>query len=128
MPDGCLLPRGSAPIKHRARRVARPARRGAPLGALGQVADHLDEFLSAVAVPAGEPDQAPGLGEDRTALRCPGDRDAPAAAELQQALVPEQVQGAQHGVLVHAEHRGEVLGQREPLARSLCCAKTCSSY
>jgi hypothetical protein len=53
MPDGCLLPRGSAPIKHRARRVARPARRGAPLGVLGQVADHLDEFLSAVAVPAG---------------------------------------------------------------------------
>jgi hypothetical protein len=67
MPDGCLLPRGSAPIKHRARRVARPARRGAPSGVLGQVADHLDEFLSAVAVPAGEPDQAPGLGEDRAA-------------------------------------------------------------
>ena len=39
-------------------------------------------------------------------------------AELQQALVPEQVQGPEHGVLVHAEHRGEVLGQRKPLARS----------
>jgi len=67
---------------------------------------------------AGEPDQVPGLGKDRAALGCPGDRDAPAAAELQQALVPEQVQGAEHGVLVHAEHRGQVLGQREPLARS----------
>jgi len=26
------------------------------------------------------------------------------------------VQRAQHGVLVHAEYRGEVLGQREPFA------------
>ena len=76
--------------------------------------DHLDEFLTAVAVPAGELDQVPGLGEDRASLRRPGHRDAPAAAELQQALVPEQVQGAKHRVLVHAEHRGEVFGQGQP--------------
>jgi hypothetical protein len=69
----------------------------------------------AVGVPAGEPDQTPGLGKDRAALWCPGHRYAPAAAEPQQALVAEQVQGAEHGVLAHAEHRGELLRQRKPL-------------
>jgi hypothetical protein len=40
-----------------------------------------------------------------------------AAAELQQAFLPEDVQRAEHGVLVHAQHRREVLGQGQAVGR-----------
>jgi len=55
----------------RAVRLVRPARVAGSmtrpiLGVLRQVTDHLDEFLTPVAVPAGELDQAPRLDEDGT--------------------------------------------------------------
>src|SRR4029077_2340502 len=57
-----------------------------------------------------------GPGHHRAALRRADDGDAPSAPELEQALLPEQVKRAQDGVLVHPEHRREVLGQRKALA------------
>jgi hypothetical protein len=39
---------------------------------------------------------------------CGGDGDAAAAAELEQAFVSEESEGAQHGVGVDAENGGEV--------------------
>ena len=47
----------------------------------------------------------------------PGDGDAAAAPELEQPLVAQRVQRAQHRVPVHAEHRRQVAGRREPVAR-----------
>ena len=67
---------------------------------------------------AGELDEFPGPGQDGATLGCANHGDAAPAPELQQALFPEHVQRAQDGVLVHAEHRREVLGQRQALARA----------
>ncbi|HEU5476866.1 MAG TPA: hypothetical protein VFU64_03445 [Gaiellaceae bacterium] len=41
----------------------------------------------------------------------------PAAPELEQPLVAEEPERAQHGVRVHAENGREVTGRREPLTR-----------
>src|SRR6516162_4492192 len=79
------------------------ARESFSCGAVGQVGDHLDELGAPVTVLPGELDELASLGEDGATLRRAGDGDAAAAAELQQPLVPEHVQRAQHGVLVHAE-------------------------
>ena len=51
------------------------------------------------------------------ALGRAGDRHAAAAAELEQALVAQQAQRAQHRVGVDAELGGEILRRRQPLAR-----------
>ena len=66
-------------------------------------------------MPFGELDQIADLADDRASLRGPGDRDAAAAPELEQAFIAQHVQGAEHRVLVHAEHGGQVSGLRQPL-------------
>ena len=68
-----------------------------------------------MAVLAGVPDQFSSTGEDRAPAGRPGDRDATAAPELQQALVPQQPQRAQHRVGVDLQHGGQVSCGREPL-------------
>jgi hypothetical protein len=44
-------------------------------------------------------------------------RDPTATPELEQTLIPEQAQGAQHGIRVHPQHGGEILGRRKPFPR-----------
>ena len=51
----------------------------------------------------------------RHAPGVPATDNPAAAAELEQTLVAQQPQGTEHRVGVHPEHRGEVLGRREPL-------------
>src|SRR5262249_17670823 len=89
---------------------------GAPgAGGLGQAFDDLDELFTPVAVLASQPQQIPGLGQQGAALRGAGHGDAAAAAELQQSLVAQQPQRAQHGVAVHPEHGRQVAGGGQPL-------------
>ena len=46
------------------------------------------------------------------------DRDAPAAPDLEQSLVPKLPKRAEDGVSVHPQHCSEVQRRREPLARA----------
>jgi hypothetical protein len=65
---------------------------------------------------SGELKKLSCLGHDRTMLRRPGHRNAPAASELEQAFVSEQPEGTEHGVRVHTEHCGQVPRRRQSLA------------
>ena len=47
-------------------------------------------------------------------FRGAGHADAAAAAELEHAFIAEQSQGAEHGIGVHAQHCGQILGRGEP--------------
>jgi hypothetical protein len=49
--------------------------------------DDLDELVGVVAMMAGERDELAGFVHDRAPFGGAGDRDAPAASELQQSLV-----------------------------------------
>jgi hypothetical protein len=80
------------------------------------VLDHADELVASVAVRAGEFDEIVDRAQDCTALRCTGDRDAAAAAELEQAFVAQGTKCAKHGVGVDAEHCCHVFGEWEALA------------
>ena len=80
------------------------------------VFDDPDEFVEAVALAAGEVDELPCALNDGATFGRPGDQDAAAAAELEQSLVAEHAERAQHGVGVDPEHGGEVLGGWEALS------------
>ena len=54
-------------------------------GTAGDVVDDLDQFVQAVAVPAGEQDEFVGLGDDRAVRGGAGNGNPSAAAELEQA-------------------------------------------
>src|SRR6266566_5989990 len=82
----------------------------------GQALDDLDDLLAAESVVPCEFEEFPGAGEHGAALGGAGHGDAAAAAELQEPFLPELVQRTEHGVLVHAQHGGEVLGQGQALA------------
>jgi len=77
--------------------------------------DYLDEVVAAVAVLAREGQQFPGLGQYGAALRGTRNGDAPAAAELQQSLLAQQVQCPQHRVTVHSQHGRQVRGRGQSL-------------
>jgi hypothetical protein len=79
--------------------------------------DDVDQFVCSVAVGTGEADQRLGLLYHCSAVGGAGDRDASAAAELEQALVAKLAQGPEDGVGVDAENGGEVLRGRQALAR-----------
>jgi hypothetical protein len=70
--------------------------------------DDADELLEPVAVPAGEVDEVRCLGDDGAALWGAGNGDAAAAAEVEQALVAQLAECAQHGVGVDAKHGREI--------------------
>jgi hypothetical protein len=84
--------------------------------ALGNAFNDLDELIPVVTVAPGVLHEFTGTGQDRALPRGPGDRDAPAAAELQHPLIPEQSQRPQHRVGVHIQHGGQVPGRRQSLA------------
>jgi hypothetical protein len=84
---------------------------------LGEVADQLDEVVLAVSLSSRELDQFVGLGEHGAFGSCvAGDVDAATASELQQALVAEQSEGAQHGVGIHPQDRREIAGWGQSFA------------
>src|SRR4029453_9605829 len=83
----------------------------------GELVDEGDQLVDAVSVMTREGDEFPRLLDDGALGRRAGDRDAAAAAELEQAFFSEQPQRPQHGVRVDPEHGGEVLRGREPLTR-----------
>jgi hypothetical protein len=76
-----------------------------PVPALGQAFDDVDDFLAPESVVPGEVEEIPGAGEHGAALGGAGHGDPASAAELQQAFVSEEVQGAQDGVLLHRPWR-----------------------
>jgi hypothetical protein len=95
--------------------TAAPRPRGA-VKMSGKALDDLDDVVAAEAVVAGEFDEIPCPGEHGAALGGARDGDAASAPELQQSFLPEDVQCPQDGVLVHAQHGGEVFGQGQPFA------------
>jgi len=68
--------------------------------------DDLDQLVGAVALLAGEVDQIPRSLDDGTAFGRACDRDAAAAAELQQSLVAKEPQRPEHGVRIDTEDGG----------------------
>jgi len=65
--------------------------------------DDLDEFVGFVAVGAGVAEKVFGLFDEGAVFGGACDRDAAAAAELEQAFVSELAEGAEDGVGVDAE-------------------------
>jgi hypothetical protein len=88
---------------------------------LADVVDDSDEFVGAVSLLARELDELACAHGDRALGWASGDGDAAAAAEVEKSFVAEHAEGAEDGVSVHAEHGGQILRGREPLAR-LCLA------
>jgi hypothetical protein len=80
--------------------------------------DHRDDILSAVAPMSSELDQFSYSFDHRTLVRRSRHRDSSPPRELQQTLVPENVHGTKHGVLVHAEYGGNIFDHWETLAWS----------
>jgi hypothetical protein len=80
--------------------------------------DDLDHLIGPVTLGAAEIDQVPDPIDHSAALRRPGHGDPPPPLEIEQALVTEDAESSQHGVLVHPEDGRHVLGQGQPLPRS----------
>ena len=78
------------------------------MGMSRKALDDVDDLVTAEAMVASEFEEIACAGEHCPALGGARDGDAPAAAGLQQAFVPEHVQGPQDGVLVHAQDGGKV--------------------
>jgi hypothetical protein len=78
--------------------------------------DDLDDLLTSVALESTELDQLADTLHDDTLLRSPCHRDAAATLEVEETFLTEEMQGPQHGVLVHAEDACHVFGQWEPLS------------
>jgi hypothetical protein len=81
-------------------------------------ADQIDELVAPTAVAAGELDQLAHARLELALLWRRDDRDASAAPDLEQPLVPKLPERAEDGVSVHLQHRGQVERGREPLARA----------
>ena len=95
-------------------------------GTSGDVFDHLDELVDGVSLSASELDKLSHFLDDGAALGCPGNRDSPTAAKLEQPLVLKQPQRAQDGVGVDSENGREVSRRRESFTglRFAVCDRT----
>jgi len=80
--------------------------------------DDLDDLVPAVSLKAAELDQFTDSLHNEALLWRSGHGDAPPTLEVEQSLVPEDVEGPQHGVLIHAEDRCHVFGQGKALSGS----------
>ena len=82
--------------------------------------DKTDKLFPPVTVLAGEFYELVDLALQRSSFRCPGDGYTPAPSELEGALVTEDPDRPQDGVLVDPQDGGQVLrqGSRSPGAAS----------
>jgi len=80
--------------------------------------DDLDDLVPAVSLKATELDQFTDSLHDEALLWRSGHGDAPPTLEVEQSLVPKDVQGPQHGVLIHAEDGCHVFGQGKAFSGS----------
>jgi hypothetical protein len=80
-------------------------------------ADQIHELVAPAAMAPGELDEVAHARVELALLWRRDDRNAPAAPDLEQPLVPKLPERAEDGVSVHLQHRGEVKRGREPLAR-----------
>jgi hypothetical protein len=78
-----------------------------------EVLDDLNQLVRPISVAAGEVDQLLRSLDDSPAFGCSRNGDATSTTELQQSLVSEQPQRAEHGVGVDAEDGGEVFRGRK---------------
>jgi hypothetical protein len=85
-------------------------------GVSTELLDEVDELVGFVALAAGVLEEVFGLFDEGASFRRPGDRDAAAAAEFEQAFVAELAEGAEDGVGVDTEDGGEVFGGWESFA------------
>ncbi len=81
-------------------------------------ADQIDELVAPAAMASGEVDELAHARIQLALRRRRDDRDAPAAPDLEQSLVPKLPKRAEDGVSVHLQHAGEVQRGREPLTRA----------
>ena len=94
-------------------------RRAAQVGCGGgsrNLLNDLDELFSAIALGAGKLDQFLCAYDDRVSLGAAGDRNASAAAEVEQSFVTQEAHRAENGVRVDPEHSRKVTCRRQPLA------------
>ena len=82
----------------------------------GEALNDLDDLVTSVALEPAELNELADLPDDDTLLGRAGHGDPTTALEVEKPLVSEYVEGPQDSVLVHAEHRGQVLGQRKSIA------------
>ena len=85
---------------------------------LREAFDHLHELLAAKALLPCKLDQLARPSKNGATFRRTRHGDAVAPSKLQQALVPKDPEGTEHGVGVHTEHRCQVTSRREPLSRT----------
>jgi hypothetical protein len=81
-----------------------------------QVVQQCHKFVPPVPMGSGESDQLLGLGYHSASLGCSGHHDRPSPPQLKKPLVSQHSQGAQHGVGVHSEHGGQILGLRNAVS------------
>ena len=86
--------------------------RAAAANELAERLDQLGELVGAVALRPREADELARARDDGALLRRAGDVDPAPAPEVEQPLLAEKPERAEHGVRVHAEHRREVAGGR----------------
>ena len=83
---------------------------------LAEILDDADELGALVPLVAGEVEEVSGALDHGTSFWCAADGDAAATAELEEPFVAELAKGAEDGVGVDLEDRGEILGGWEAFA------------
>ena len=93
---------------------------------LGEVLDHSNQLVGAVALLAREAHKLTRARHNLTALRRPSDRDPAPAPELEQPFVAQDAKSTKHRVRVDAENRGEVARRRQPFTRPRLAVGDCA--
>jgi hypothetical protein len=81
---------------------------------LGEVFDHSNQLLGAVALLAREAHKLTRARDNLTALGRPSDRDPAPAPELEQTFVAQDAKSTKHRVRVDTENRGEIARRGQP--------------
>jgi hypothetical protein len=97
-------------------------------GHLADGVDELVEIIETVAVPPRKLDKLSCSLDDGTTLGSPRNRDASTPTELEESFLPKDLQRTQHGVLVHPEDGGEILGRRQALTGLGLTVRNSSPY